>query len=114
MQNKAPARNWTDIRMIFSSISVAVTLGFWGLFASTEKTKSGAVEQINSNTPDPVALPQPQMMLLPGQKLLFGSTTSPQPQTVTVVKSNKSKKGGGGGGGGGGGPVGGTTGSSKP
>lgn len=106
MQNKTSAKNWTDIRMIFSSVSVAVTLGLWGLFASTEKVKNGNVGQISANTPEPVASPQPQLMLLPGQKLLFGSTASPQTQTVNAVKPNRSKKKGGG-------PAA-TTGSSKP
>lgn len=107
MQNKSPAKNWNDIRMIFSSISVALTLGFWGLFASTEKVKGGAASQTDSTAPDSVASPQPQMMLLPGQKLLFGSTASPQTQTVTVAQPSKRKKNNGGG------PAA-TTGSSKP
>lgn len=111
MQNKPSAKNWNDVRLIFSSISIALTLGFWGLFASTEKAKGGMAGQIASGATDPVASPQPQMMLLPGQKLLFGSTasTSPQsqPQTVAAAKPRKSKNNGGGR------PVA-TTGSSKP
>jgi hypothetical protein len=78
--------------MIISSVSIALTLGFWGLLASREKVKAGTTAEI----PIP---PQPEVVisappaLLPGQKILFGGT-APQPQQQTVV--TRTKRGGGG------------------
>ena len=91
MQNKS--KNWADIQFIISSISVALTLGLWGVFASNQKTGASVTGEVVVPTqqPDPVVAPQPQ--LLPGQKLLLGGTAPQPPQQIVVTN------GGGGGGG---------------
>ena len=103
MQNKPKSR--TDVQWVISSLSLAVTVGLWGLFASQAKRVAGVTAQVAvPQQPDQIVVSQPPS-LLPGQKLLFGGT-APQPQ-VTIVRA---KRGGGDGGGGGSA----STGSSKP
>ena len=107
MQNKPKSR--TDVQWVISSLSLAVTLGLWGLFASHEKKVAGVDAQVAvppQPTEQTVIVSQPPQ-LLPGQKLLFGGT-APQPSTVIV----RTRSRGGGGGGGGGGSA--HTGSSHP
>ena len=87
MHNKS--KNWTDVQLIISSISVALTIGFWGLFASREKSGAEVIGEVTVPTqPDALVSPAPAG-LLPGQKLLF-SGISPQSlsqlQTPTVEK----------------------------
>lgn len=103
MHNKS--KNWTDIQFIISSISVAITLGLWAVFASQQKTGVGVAGEVVVPTqgPDPIVAPPPQ--LLPGQKLLLGGTAPQPPQQIVVTKR-------GGGGKKGGGAA--TTGSSRP
>ena len=95
----------TDVQWILSSLSVAITLGLWGLFASDAKKVAGVASQVTIvPPPDPIVVTQPQpqaQTLLPGQVLLFGGT-SPQPQAQvaqpqTVVTSRPRHKSGGGG-----------------
>src|SRR5512146_2431453 len=99
MQNKVRSR--TDVQWVVSSVSLAVTMGLWGLFASQEKKGAGvAAEAVIAPPPqEQVLVPQPQM-LAPGQVLLFGGT-APQPQVqqqVIVTQSQgRTKRGGGGG-----------------
>ncbi len=45
MANKT--KNWTDVELIISSISVALTLGFWGLFASRQKVGADVLGQVS-------------------------------------------------------------------
>jgi hypothetical protein len=124
MNNKS--KSWNDVQLIVSSFSIALTLGFWGLFASQEKTGTGVTGEVSLPTqPDPQASSSPPASsLLPGQKLLFGRTNlqllsqqqsqiQAQPTPIVIIR----KKHGGGGGGGGGGGSGGAqagTGSSHP
>jgi hypothetical protein len=118
MHNKT--KSWTDVQLIISSFSIALTLGFWGLFASQDKSGSGVTGEIAVPTqPDPVISTAPPV-LLPGQKLLFGGTspqslsqlqTKPTPQQVIITVK---KHGGGGSGGGGGAGAHAGTGSSHP
>jgi len=117
MPNKS--KNWTDVQLIISSFSIAITIGLWGLFASQEKTGAGvAGEVVVPTQPEPL-VSSPSPALLPGQKLLFtGTNLQPlsqvqpqiqvQPTPIVIVRK---KHGGGGGGGGGGGA---STGSSHP
>jgi len=118
MNNKS--KGWTDVQLIISSFSIAITLGFWGLFASNEKSGTGVTGQVALPTqPDPPVSSSPA--LLPGQKLLFGGTniqllSQQQPQVQaqpTPIIIIRKKHGGNGGGGGGGGAQAGT-GSSHP
>ena len=109
MPNKS--KGWTDVQLIISSFSIAVTLGFWGLFASRDKSGTGVTGEVTIPTqPDSVASSQassPSPALLPGQKLIFSGTNiqsftqsqaptqTPPTQIIVTVK----KHGGGGGGG---------------
>ncbi len=110
MPNKS--KGWTDVQLIISSFSVALTLGFWGLFASHEKTGAGVPGEVSFQ---PQSQAQPEQMvssppvLLPGQKIYFNGLTpaSPQvagapsqpPPVVAVPKKHRNNGGGGGGGG---------------
>ncbi len=102
MQNKSRAR--TDVQWILSSLSLAVTLGLWGMFASGAKKGAAVSAQVTLvSPPNQVILTQPQAQtLLPGQVLLLGGTApqSPTTTTQTVVTSQPRHHGGGGGGGG--------------
>lgn len=85
MQNKSKSR--TDVQWIISSISLAITLGLWALFASAEKRTagvSGQVTLVSSPTDQQVLVTQQAPMLLPGQVLLFGGT-APQASQQTVI-----------------------------
>jgi hypothetical protein len=96
MQNKPKSR--TDIQWVISSLSLAVTLGLWGLFASHEKKAAGVEAQVivpPQSTEETVVVSQPPQ-LLPGQKLLFGGTAPQQSQIIVQTKSRG--RGGGGGG----------------
>ncbi len=119
MHNKS--KNWTDVELIISSISVALTIGFWGFFASREKSGVGVTTEVTVPTQPDAFVSSAPVGLLPGQKLLF-SGISPQslsqlqtpmptkPQQIVITV----KKHGGGGGGGGGSGTHASTGSSHP
>jgi hypothetical protein len=118
MSNKS--KNWTDVQLIISSFSIAFTLGFWGLFASHERSGTGVAGEVSfPSQPENVVTTTP--VLLPGQKLIFSGitpqslqisgTTATQPPQIVVTKKKRSS-GSGRGGGGGGGVT--STGSSKP
>jgi len=117
MHNKS--KNLTDVQLIISSISVVLTIGFWGLFASREKSGVGVTGEVVVPTQPDTLVSSASPGLLPGQKLLF-SGISPQSlsqlQTLTPEKPQQiviiAKKNGGGGGGGGGTHA--STGSSHP
>jgi hypothetical protein len=101
-------RKWKDVQLILSSISVALTLGLWGLWASRARAgeiKASATEAPTDSSPAAAAEAPP---MLPGQVIyLAGATLQPTPEPVVVSQPDNSKhrrgdKGGGGGGGGGG------------
>ncbi len=94
MQNK-PYKNWNDVRMIMASISVALTLGFWGLFAARERAVTGISAAADMPSPPDPAAAAP-LTLLPGQKLLFAGTASQVAPVVTNAKRQGGRKGGGG------------------
>ena len=109
MQNKS--KNFTDVQLIVSSISIAVTLGLWSLFASHEKTGAGVSgDVLMPSQPDALASNTTTIYpttLLPGQKLILGSTLpasqqAQQSQQPASTSSGRRGRGGGGGGGGGG------------
>ncbi len=96
--SKSRAR--TDVQWILSSLSVAITVGLWGLFASDAKKVAGVAGQVTiAPPPDQVVVIQPQpQTLLPGQVLLLGGTV-PQPQAQLgqpqiVVTTKPRHKGG--------------------
>jgi hypothetical protein len=111
---RSKPRNGKDVQLIVSSISVAISLGLWSMWASREESKPAVTE-----TPPPptevLATATPAPMLLPGQ-ILYLSTASPQTNSPVVnqekPRRRKGGDGGGGGGGGGGGAADAGTGSS--
>ncbi len=104
MQNKS--KSWSDIQLIISSISVALTLGFWGLFSSNQKNIAGVTDETNfPNQPAPTAsVTTNNDILLPGQVLLLNggslaqqsATSTPQTtQAPTVQRKQGGGKSGG-------------------
>ncbi len=96
MANKPAPRNWNDIQIVIATISMAVTLIFWNMFAGPDR--ASAVKRAQEQAANPL---QPlvggvvavQPTPLGDGKILFGGTA---PQTQIIVRSS----GGGGGGGG--------------
>ncbi len=105
MQNKS--RNWTDVQLIISSISIALTLGFWSVLASRDKVIAGAAG--DATLPDATDTPAvTQSMLVPGQKFILTSASSAQAPAATnplQPRRAKDRGSGGTGSGGGGGSV---------
>ena len=94
------SRNWKDAQLIISSISLALTLGLWGLWSSREKHISGVHDEAVIPFRPQTAVPEPT--LLPGQTLYL---MAPAPQSTSTVadqqpkRRNRDKDKGGGGGG---------------
>jgi hypothetical protein len=93
MQNKS--RNWTDVQLIISSISIAVSLGFWGVMASKEKV-AASVEGEALLPTGSGGLASMTDVLVPGQTILLGAPAPAPP--VTQQKSKRNRRGDGGGG----------------
>jgi hypothetical protein len=95
MANKPTPRNWNDIQVAIATISMAITLVFWNMFAGPDR------ESAVKHAQEQVAIP-PQSSGLAASivtappipsgngKILFGGNA---PQTQIIVHS-----GGGGGG----------------
>jgi hypothetical protein len=96
---RGKARNWKDIELIVASISVAATLGLWGLWSSPKKTTASVsgVADLPAPPEDPAAAAP---MLLPGQVLYLGGAAPQAPSQVSNQPRQRRKRGGGGGGGG--------------
>jgi hypothetical protein len=104
MANKT--RNWTDVELIISSISIALTVGFWGLFASRQKVGADVLGQVSfasaSGGPTPVSSTAVPSTLVPGQTVFFGTgAATQQPVSQTASQPKPRRKGDGGRGGGG-------------
>jgi len=107
MANKPPTRNWNDIQIVVATVSMAVTLAFWNMFAGPDR--ESAVKRAQEQAAIP---PQPAVTAAPlavnpptplgDGKILFGGSA---PQTTIIVQSGSGGGGGGGGGNGGGGAV---------
>jgi len=106
MANKPASRNWNDVQIAIATISMALTLAFWNLFAGPDRETAAkrAQEQAALPSPQPVQITAPVVEVQPtlasptplqgnGPILLGGKA----PQTNIIVQT-----GGGGGGGGGG------------
>ena len=107
------ARNWRDVELIVSSISVAVTLGLWSLWASREKSAPPA--EVGTLEPSEPTITPTEPLILPGQVIYLGGATPQAPAPVanqTNQDQPKHPKGRGGGGRGGGGGANASTGSS--
>lgn len=103
MRNKP--RNWTDVQLIISSISIAFTLGFWSLLASRGKAVVGVAGDASMPTQPDGAVPSGVASLVPGQVILLGgaSTQTPAPLVVQSRPARRREGSGGGSGGAGGG-----------
>jgi hypothetical protein len=95
-------RSWKDIQLIVSSISMAVTLGLWGLLASREKGVAAVGGEVGLPPIPPTPTLEAEPMLLPGQTLYLmtppAQTTAPAADQERRERREKEKKGGGGGG----------------
>jgi uncharacterized membrane protein YgcG len=105
MANKPAPRNWNDIQVVIATISMAVTLAFWNLFAGPDRVSAlkraeeqAAIPPQPTVTADPIVIVQPTP--LGDGKILFGGNA---PQTQIIVQSGGGGGGGGNGGGNGGG-----------
>jgi hypothetical protein len=78
------ARNWKDAQLIISSMSLALTLGLWGLWSSREQHVSGVQDEAVLPSRPEAAAPEP--MLLPGQTLYL---MTPAPQTTATVSNQE-------------------------
>jgi hypothetical protein len=96
MQNKS--KSWNDIQLVISSISVALTLGLWSYFSSSQKMVAGVTADVNfPNQPDPTAAgaaTNPAVsnndILLPGQVLLLNGANLAQPSPATATQTTQS------------------------
>jgi len=107
MANRPAPRNWNDIQMVIATISMALTLAFWNLFAGPDRESAFKHAQEQAQIPPSQPIQQLQQSSMPilaqptplgNGVLLFGGNA---PQTTIIVK-------GGGGNGGGGGATGGS------
>jgi len=98
---RTKVRSWKDVQLIISSMSVAVTLGLWSLWAAREKT--AAAVQAEAALPSVSGTPATGPTLLPGQTIYLAGPTPQAQNQVSVKEKRKHRRGGDGGGGGGGG-----------
>ena len=88
MPAKPNAKNWNDIKMVITAISVTATLGFWNLFAvNNPKTNTGQdalepeIQQSNFGTTRHIQVPTPVFtgkILLGGQAPAIASNAPVQ------------------------------------
>lgn len=105
MANKPATRNWNDTQMIIATISMAMTLGFWNLFAGPDReaaAKRAEEEAAQMVAQKAVLAPQATATpLVPTQSTLQGNGTiflgGSAPQTQIIVPASRRGKGGGGG-----------------
>jgi hypothetical protein len=98
MANKPTARNWNDIQIVIATISMALTLGLWNLFAGPDRETAlkRAQEQAQAQPTQPMVQSPSAVIVQPGPTplgdgvLLLGGSA---PQTTVIVQ------GGGNGGG---------------
>jgi hypothetical protein len=95
MGNKRVSRNWNDIQIVIATISMALTLGLWNLFAGPDRAsalkraQTQPTQQPIGQSPAPIITPPTPTLLGDGVLLLGGSA----PQTTVIIQ------GGGNGGG---------------
>lgn len=102
MASKPGSKNWNDIQIVIATVSMAVTLAFWNMFAGPDRESAAKRAQEQAAIPpEPTAAPMLVVQPTPlgDAKLLFGGNA---PQTQVIVRSGGNSSGGGGGGGGGG------------
>lgn len=108
MANKPITRNWNDIQIVIVTISMALTLGLWNLFAGPDRetalkrAQAQPTQQPMGQSPAPV-IAQPGPTPLGDGVLLLGGSA---PQTTVIVQggggnssgNNNNANGGGTGG----------------
>lgn len=102
---KKKKKNWDDVKMVISALSVTATLAMWNIFAATND--QAEKKQVVEAPPEPTVvvevLPTPTQPAFTGKILLGGE--APKPRIIVVQAKAKNKNNGGdnndGGGGGG-------------
>jgi hypothetical protein len=88
---QAKKRSWTDVQLIISSISVALTLGFWSLMASREKGVASVIGEASLPETTIDLLEEQQQILLPGQVLYLNSVAPPT--SAPVLTRTRERRG---------------------
>ncbi len=88
MPNKSSSKKWSDVEIAIATVSIAVTLGLWNVFAAPQQ-KNGT-PQVNATvapppTDVPVTLSLPTVM--PEVKILLGGK-APQIQAPAQVQAS--------------------------
>jgi len=99
MTNKPSRRNWSDVQIVIATVSMAVTLAFWNMFAGPDRAAAGQRAQEQTANPiQPVTSTSPLVSpaRLSDGKVFFGGSA---PQTQIIVHNSGGNGGGGGGGG---------------
>lgn len=97
MATKPGPKNWDDIKMMLTTISITATLGFWNVFAAANEQNIVAkeVEQPASPTPGVtqtlVAASASPTPVFTGKILLGGK--APSPVVIAVQQKAAAKKG---------------------
>jgi hypothetical protein len=110
MANKPAPNKWNDIQVAIATISMAITLVFWNMFAGPDREAAAKRAQEQTEIPpQPTVTAQPivaaqsivtaQPTPLGDGKILFGGNA---PQTTIIVQTGGRNGGGGASGGGGG------------
>lgn len=107
MGNKPASRNWNDIQIVIATISMALTLGLWNLFAGPDRetalkrAQTQPTQQPMEQSPAPIVA-QSEPTPLGDGVLLFGGSA---PQTTVIIqgggnggRNNNNASGGGTGG----------------
>lgn len=100
MASKPKGQSWFDIQMAIMTISMALVMVFWNLFAGPDReTSLRKATEAQADQPEPTVesrviaaiVPTPSMSP-PGEKIMLGGAA---PQTVITIQK---PRGGGGGG----------------
>ena|SRR3972149_3914064 len=99
MIRKPNARNWNDIQMLIATLSLALTLGFWNLFAGPDR-ETAAKKAAQTVIPTPTSQPPgaeslPPTLLPAGIKILLGGA-APLPPAAPQQTRRRGNNGGGG------------------
>ena len=105
MANKSKKKNWDDVKMVISALSVATTLAMWNIFSAGNNQKESSQVQVIEATPEPTVFvqPTPTATQPPFSGIILLGGEAPKPRVVVVRSSGGGGGGGGGSGGGGGG-----------
>jgi len=95
MAGKAGAKNWDDVKMVLTTISITATIGLWNVFAAPNEKVVMAKASEPTSTPIPTAtqmMPTPTPTEVFTGKILLGGK-APVPVVIAVeekvVKNNQ-------------------------